>query len=128
MQNLCFGKKCTFLGTKVEKHPFYSIGPKMMFGSVSEHFTNLRQVKRCKTCVLGLNTLFRGTEVVKHPFYSTGPKLMFVSVPEHFANLRQVTRSKTCVPSLNALFLGSKVVKHLRRTQNDFWECFGVFH
>jgi uncharacterized protein with PIN domain len=52
----------------------------------------------------------------------------FVSVSEHFANLRQVTRCKTCVPSLNALFQGTKVVKHLHRTQNDFWECFGVFH
>jgi hypothetical protein len=62
----------------------------MMFGNVSEHFTNLRKVKRCKTCVLGLNTLFRGTEVVKHPFYSIGPKLMFGSVSEHFANLQQV--------------------------------------
>jgi hypothetical protein len=62
----------------------------MMFGSVSEHFANLRHVKRCKTCVQGLNTLFWGTEVMKHPFYSIGPKLMFGSVSEHFANLQQV--------------------------------------
>jgi hypothetical protein len=61
-------------GTEVMKHPFYSIGTKMMFGSVSEHFTNLRQVIRCKTCVSALNALFQGTEVVKHPFYSIGPK------------------------------------------------------
>jgi hypothetical protein len=46
----------------------------MMFGSVSELFTNLRQVKRCKTCVSGLNALVRGTEVGKHPFYSIGHK------------------------------------------------------
>jgi hypothetical protein len=46
----------------------------MMFGSVTEYFTNLRQAKRCKTCVSGLNALFWGTEVVKHPFYSVGPK------------------------------------------------------
>jgi hypothetical protein len=75
-----------------------------MFGSVSEHFANLRLVTRCKTCVWWLNALFRGTEVVKHPFYSIGPKLMFGSVSQNFANLRRVTRSKTCVPSLNALF------------------------
>jgi hypothetical protein len=62
----------------------------MMFSSVSEHFTNLCQVKRCKTCVWGLNALFRGTEVVKQPFYSIGPKLMFGSVSEHFGNLQQV--------------------------------------
>jgi hypothetical protein len=84
----------------------------MMFGSVSEHFANLRQVKRCKTCVLGPNTLFRGTEVVKHPFYSNGPKIMFGSVSEYFANLQQVTRCNTCVPSLNTLFRGIEVVKH----------------
>jgi hypothetical protein len=67
-----------------------SIGPNMMFRSVSDYFTNLRQVKRCKTCVSGLNTVFRGTEVVKHPLYSIGPKLMFRSVSECFSNLQQV--------------------------------------
>jgi hypothetical protein len=76
----------------------------MMFGSVSDHFTNLRQVKRCKTCVSGQNALFRGTKVVKHPFYSTGPKIMFGSVADHFTNLRQVKRCKTCVLGENALF------------------------
>jgi hypothetical protein len=77
-----------FRGIEVVKHPFYSIWPKMMFGSVSEHFANLRQVKRCKTCVSGLNKLFWDAEVVKHPFYSIWPKMMFGSVLEHFANLR----------------------------------------
>jgi hypothetical protein len=57
----------------VSKSSNISIGPKVMFGSVSEYFTNLRQVERCKTCVSGLNGLFRGTEVVKQPFYSVGP-------------------------------------------------------
>jgi hypothetical protein len=66
----------------------------MMFGSISEHLANLRHVKRCKTCVSGLNALFRGTEVVKHPFYSIGPKMMFGSATEHFANLRQVKDAK----------------------------------
>jgi hypothetical protein len=59
----------------------------LMFGSVSEHFANLRQVTRYKTCLSGMNTLFWGTEDVKHPFYSIGPKLMFGSVSKHFANL-----------------------------------------
>jgi hypothetical protein len=66
------------------KHPFYSIGHKMMFGSVSDHFTNVRQVKTSKTCVSSLDTLFRGPEDVKHPFYSIGPIMMFESVSEHF--------------------------------------------
>ena len=68
----------------------------MMFGSVSEHFANLRHVKRCKTCVLGLNALFRGTEVATHPFYSIGTKMMFGSVSDHFANLLDVKDAK-CV-------------------------------
>jgi hypothetical protein len=62
----------------------------MMFVSVSEHFANLRQVKRCKTCVWGLNALFRGTEVVRHPFYSIGPKMMFGCVSKHFVNLQYI--------------------------------------
>jgi hypothetical protein len=104
----CLGTKCTtlvhrsseattllhlkqnalFRGIEVAKHPFYSIRPKMMFGSVSEHFANLRHAKRCKTCVSGLNALFRGTEVAKHPFYSIRPKMMFGSGLNHFANHR----------------------------------------
>jgi hypothetical protein len=71
-----------------------SIGPKMIFGSVSEYFTNFRQIERCKTFVSGLNGLFWGTEVVKHPFYSIGPKLMFGSVLKHFSNLHQVKDAK----------------------------------
>jgi hypothetical protein len=66
----------------------------MMFESVSEHFANLRHVKRCKTCVLGMNVHSQGTKVVKHPFYSIGPKMMFGSVTEHFANLRLVKDAK----------------------------------
>jgi hypothetical protein len=30
------------------KHPFYSIGHEMMFGSVSEHFANLLHIKDAK--------------------------------------------------------------------------------
>jgi hypothetical protein len=49
----------------------------MMFGSVSEHFADLRHVKRCKTCISCLKAPFRGTEVVKPPFYSIRPEMMF---------------------------------------------------
>jgi hypothetical protein len=47
----------------IANNPFYNIRPKMMFGSVSDHFANLQHIKRCKTCVSGLNALFWGTEV-----------------------------------------------------------------
>jgi hypothetical protein len=78
----------------------------MMFGSVSEYFTNLRQVKRCTTCVSGLNALYWGTEVVKHPFYSITPNMMFGSVSEHFSNPQQVKDVKLAYDPqiLNALF------------------------
>jgi hypothetical protein len=48
MQNLCFRPDALFRGTEVVKHPFYSIGPKMKFGSVSKHFGNLQHVKDAK--------------------------------------------------------------------------------
>ena len=48
MQNLCSRLNALFRGTKVVKHPFYSNGPKMMFGCVSEHFANLQHVKDAK--------------------------------------------------------------------------------
>ena len=110
------GLYALFQGTKVTKmvsqwkHPFYSIRPKIMFGSAPEHFANLRHVKICKTCVSCLNALYRGTEVAKmvsqwiDPFYSIRPKMMIGSVSEHFANLRHVKSCKTCVSCLNALF------------------------
>jgi hypothetical protein len=82
----------------------------MMFGSVSEQFANLQHVKRCKTCVSGLNALFCSTEVVKHPFYSIGPKMMSGTVSEHFASFQHVKRCKTCVSGQNALFWGTEVV------------------
>ena len=71
-----------FQGTEVakmvsqQKDPLYSIRAKMMFGSVSEQFANLRHVEHCKSCVSDLNALFQGTEVAKmvslqnHPLYS----------------------------------------------------------
>jgi hypothetical protein len=128
MQNLSSGLNALFRGNEVVNHPFYSIGHKMMFGSVSEHFTNLRQVKRCKTCVSGLNAMFRGTKVVKHPFYSIGPKLMFGIVSEHFANLRHEKDAKLAsVPECTILgYQSCEPSIPLHWTQNDVWECFGA--
>ena len=109
VNNLCFGPNVLLRGTEVakmvsqQKHPFDTIRPKMMYGSFLKHFRNLWHVKRCKTCVSGLNALFRGTEVAKivshlmHPFYSIGPKMMFGSVLEHFGNIRHVKDAKLVV-------------------------------
>jgi hypothetical protein len=84
----------------------------MMFGSVSDHFANIRHVKECKTCISGLNALFRGTDVAKHPFYSIRPKMMFGSVSDHFTEVRHVKGCEICVSGLNALFRGTEVAKH----------------
>jgi hypothetical protein len=126
MQNLCSHPNALFRGTKVANHPFYSIGTKMMFGSVSEHFTNLWHVKICKTCVSGLNALFRGTKIATHPFCSIRTKMMFGSVLEHFANLRHVKRCKTCVRVECAILVyqscEASILLHWNK--NDVWECF----
>jgi hypothetical protein len=82
-----------------------------MFASFSDNSTNLQHVKRCKTCVLGLNALFRGTKVVKHPFKSIGPKMMFWSVSWHFANLGHVKDAKL-VFEPECTISGYKVVMH----------------
>jgi hypothetical protein len=56
MQNLCFGRECTISGNEVAKivsqqiHRFYSIAPKMMFGSVLEHFRIFRNVNMHNLC------------------------------------------------------------------------------
>jgi hypothetical protein len=84
----------------------------MMFGSLSELFANLQHIKRCKTCVLGLNALFQDINVAKPPFYNIEPKMMFRSVAEHFAILRHIKRYNSCVSGLNALFRGTEVAMH----------------
>jgi hypothetical protein len=84
----------------------------MMFGSVPEHFANLRDIKRCKSCVSGLNALFRGTELEWHPFYYIGTKMMFGGISKHFANLRHIKRCNSCVSGLTTLFRGIEVAMH----------------
>jgi hypothetical protein len=88
------GLNALFSGSEVANHPFYSIGTKMMFGSVSEHFANLRHEKDGKLVFRCLNALFRGTEVANHPFYSIVTKMIFGSVSEHFVNLRHEKDAK----------------------------------
>ena len=84
-----FGLNSLFRVTELAKmvsqgnQPFYLIGLQMMFESVSEHFVNLQDAKRGKTCVSGLNVLFWGTEVAKmflernQPFHIIRPQTMF---------------------------------------------------
>jgi hypothetical protein len=103
-----------------------TLGPKMMFGSVLEHFAILRHIKRCKTCVSGLNALFWGIEVAMHPFYSGWPKIIVGSVSEHSSNLRHIKRYNTWVSGLNAVFQTTKLWSMQHTTSDPKW-CKGVF-
>jgi acid stress-induced BolA-like protein IbaG/YrbA len=107
-----FAPECTISGYQSCEASILVYWTQNDFGSVSEHFANLRHVKRWKTCVSCLNALFRGTKLAKGPFNSIGTKMMFGIVSEHFANLRHVKRCKTCVSGVNALFRGTKVANH----------------
>jgi hypothetical protein len=121
---LCFEVECTISGYRI-CDPSYSIRPKTLFGSVLEHFANVRHVKGFKTCVSGLHPLFRGTDVAKHRFDYIGLK-MIGSVSEHFANLQHIERCNTCVSRLHVLFRGTEVAKHPFFYIGQKW-CLGVF-
>ena len=79
MHKLCFAAENTIPGYRTSGKSFATNAsnptylPKKMFGSVSEHFANLRQGKSCKISVLGLNALFRCTELSKKVFPRTHP-------------------------------------------------------
>jgi hypothetical protein len=45
------GPNALFRGTKVVKHPFLSIGPKMMFVSILDDFTKLQHVQDAKLVI-----------------------------------------------------------------------------
>jgi hypothetical protein len=96
LPNLCSSLNALLHGTKVVKHPFYSIGRKLMFGSVSEHFANLRHVKRCNTCVRAWLHYFRVPKLRSIHSTRLEPKWC-LGVSKHFANLRHLKRCKTCV-------------------------------
>jgi hypothetical protein len=101
----------------------------MMFGIVSEYFTNLRLVKRCKTCVSGLNTLFQVTKSCEVSILLHWTQLMFVSLSDHFANLQQVKDAKLVFGDWMHCF---RVLKfwsfHSTPLDTiDVCECFGSF-
>jgi hypothetical protein len=76
-----------FRGTEFVKHPFYSIGPKLMFGSVSEHFANLRHEKDAKLASEPECTIF-GYQSYEASILLHWTQMMFGSFSEHFDNIR----------------------------------------
>jgi hypothetical protein len=84
----------------------------MMFGSVSDNFTNLQHIKRCKTCVFGPESTISGFQsceasVLIHWTQNDVWKCLR-AFRKHLAGKRRKTR----VSGPNAIFRGTKVVKH----------------
>jgi hypothetical protein len=111
MLNLCCKFECTIRGTKVVKHSFYSIRTKMMFGSISEHFANLRHVKRWKLVFQAWMHYFGAPKL--RSIHSTPLDAKWCLGALWSTSLTLCTqKDKTCVLGLNALFRGTKVAKH----------------
>jgi hypothetical protein len=91
------GRNAIFRGTKVVKHPFYPLDPKMIFGSVSKHFANLRHVKM-QNSYIGSECSISGYQSCKY----------FGAFHKPSAGKRW----KTHVSGRNAIFRGIKVVEH----------------
>jgi hypothetical protein len=100
-----------------------------MFDSVLLYFANPRRVKKCKTCVSGLNALFLDTNVLMHSFYTIGPRMMFGCVSEYFANLQHVKDAKLVFePECTILgYQNCEASILVYWTQNDVLECFRAF-
>jgi hypothetical protein len=105
MQNLCSSLNALFRGTKVAKHPF-----KMMFGSVSEHFANIRYVKDAKL-VFEPECTISGYQSCEASILVHWTQNDVWECSRAFASLGYVKDAKL-VFEPNALFRGTKVMKY----------------
>jgi hypothetical protein len=103
MQNLFSGLSAQFRGTKVGKHPFYSIGTKMMFGSLLEDFANLWHVKDAKF-VFEPECTILGYKSCEESILLHWTQNDVGSVSKHFANLRHVKKMQNLCSSLSYYF------------------------
>jgi hypothetical protein len=111
MQNLCSGPKCTISGYQSCEASIPSIGPKMMFGSVSEHFANLRNVKGAKLVFRARMHYFRVPKlwsIHSSPLDPNWCLWVFQMISLTFGT----NKMENFCSSLNALFWGTKDVKH----------------
>jgi hypothetical protein len=111
LRNLCPSLNALFRGTKVVKHPFYSIGPKMVFRSVSKHFADLWHVKICKTCVRAYVHYLRPKLRNMHPT-PLDEKWCLGVFRSILLTFRHIKRCEICVSGLNVLFQCNEVMKH----------------
>jgi hypothetical protein len=129
LQNFCLSLNALFCGTKVVKHPFQSIGPKMMFGRVSEHFTNLQHVKRWKLVCSGLHAIFWGAKLWSLQSSLFDPKWrlgVFHCISLTLCTLKdaKLVFKPDCNISGYQSCESSVLVQW---TQDDVWECFGAY-
>jgi hypothetical protein len=115
-----------FRGTKVAKHPFYSIAPKMIYGSVTENFANLRHVIRWKlvfrSCMhyFGVPMLrsIHSTPLDRKWYMGVLPSTSLTLCTLKYENFRFVLE---CTISGYQSWEASIL---LHWTQNDIWECY----
>jgi uncharacterized protein YodC (DUF2158 family) len=102
----------------------------MMFGSVTEHFTNPRHVKDEKLVFRARMQYFEVPNLWTIHSSPLDPKMMFRSVSEHFANLRHVKDAKLVFgPEFTISgYQSCETFILVHWTQNGVYECFRWFH
>jgi acid stress-induced BolA-like protein IbaG/YrbA len=101
-----------------------------MFGSVSEHFYNLRRVKDAKLVFPARMQYFGYQNLWSIHSSPSDPKMMFPSVSEHFTNPRQVKDEKLVFRARMQYIEVPKLwsIHSSPLDPNDVCECFGWFH
>jgi hypothetical protein len=129
MQTCVSGRNALFWGTEVVKHTFDTIGPKMMFGCVSEHFPNLRHVKEAKLVFKHECTIsgYQCCEASILVYWTQNCLEVFQSILITFSakKVQNLCVGPECTISGNQCCEASILVLW---TQNDVWVCFEAFH
>jgi hypothetical protein len=120
------GQNALFRGTKVAKHPFYSIGPKMIYGSVTEHFANLLHVKRWKLVFRAWMKYFWAPKLRSILSTTLDPK-WYMGLLRSGSLIFCTQKDENCFFRPECTIWGhqsSEASILLHRTQNNIWECF----
>jgi hypothetical protein len=97
---------CTEVAEMVSQqmHPFYSIGPKVMFGCLLEHLENLWLVQRCKTRVSRLNAIFWCSEVAENSFVANASILLHWTENDVWLSFRAFRKPSACKKDAKLVF------------------------
>jgi hypothetical protein len=125
MQNLWLSLNALFRGTKVAKHPFYSIGPKWCFG-VFRSISLIFGIKKDAKLVFEPERTISGYQSCEACILLHWTKMVFRSVSKHFANLQHIKTCKNCVAGLMHYF-GVMKSWSIHSTTLEPKSCLGVF-